>query len=359
MKLPPGTLQQAARMAAAGTLAMATIKLLGFPASIWAPLSALAVLQAEIGGSLVASRNYLLASATGILIGALTVEFVGDNVLLAGAGIFPIVVLARLLHMSGPTTATAAGVVPVLVLSVSGNPWEYGVYRLADVFVGVVAANLVGVVLWPSRAVVALRRAIAAALGDADSIASGALRDLAAGTPDEGSEETDARAAGEIAAAQGMLASAKGEPLAAPVRELLPFYIAHTERILEHAASVRELAIMPLPQPAVASLSPTLTETAASLDATMAALQAAVQRGAAGSPLPEVRTPAATLRASVDRLQSANLSAWTADAGILTVHSLLMALDILCREIERTIDRIEQPEGAVQPVERAYMAQAR
>lgn len=356
VKITSAMLQQSVRMAAAGTLAMATIKVLGFPASIWAPLSALAVLQSQIGGSLVASRNYFIASATGVLVGAVTVRLVGDNVLLAGAGMFAIVLLAALLGLPAATMATAAGVVPVLVLSVSGSPWEYGGYRLIDIAIGILSANIVGLLLWPSRAIDALRRSVGDAIRMSCSLLSGTLRDLAAGhSPPTPDVDTPARIAQQLAAAQALLPAARGEPLHAPVREMLPFYVANAERIFESASHAAEVVSIQLPDAALHPLAPHLTAVAGGIDAVSALLAHAVQSGATGQTLPDLAAALGTLKRARDDVLAVDLVSLAQGEALLQLHSLALALRDFVEELARETGRVQHPEQVATPAELARM----
>ncbi|MGH2603036.1 MAG: FUSC family protein, partial [Dehalococcoidia bacterium] len=170
--------QLAFKAAVAATIAMAVVELFHLPSSFWAPLSALTVMQTEVGSSLVSSRNYLIASAVGVLLGALIVTIFGSNVIAVGAGIFVVLLLGTWMKLPPGSRVVAAGILPVIALAASDDPWRYGAYRLADIAVGLGSAILVSLLLWPSRAAVTLRRTVADVVRDAGTVVAGALTDL-------------------------------------------------------------------------------------------------------------------------------------------------------------------------------------
>jgi uncharacterized membrane protein YccC len=332
------------RAAVAATLALAGVELLGLPSGFWAPLSALAVLQAQIGASLAASRNYLIASATGVVVGAAIVSMAGASLPAAGVGVFLIAALAMAMRLPPAGAAIAAGVVPVLVLSVSGSPWQYGVYRLLDIAIGLGAAILVSLLFWPSRAVVQLRQATSGAVNDAATLAVNALRRLTGGSPQPTTVDLEARAMQRLQTAQGLLPAARQEPLRAAAHDLLPFYVSLMERIVEHARTVGELAGSQMPLTAISAMTPQFNSVADALQRSGTALARAIDEGTAGHPLSDVQAALDSLRRALDALHSVDVSTLAQSDDLLRLYSLIIALDALGREMERFAQRIEQPE---------------
>lgn len=349
--------RHALKAALAATMAMACVKLMDLPSGFWAPLSALAVLQAQIGASLAASRNYLFASAIGVVVGASIVWLFGDNVLFAGAGIFLIVLLAIALRLPPAGASVAAGVVPVLVLAVTGSPWKYGVYRLIDIAIGLCSAIVVSLLFWPSRAVSELRAETAAAIRDATALVTAAIRNLTSKTPDVAGD-LEASAKGHLEAAQNLLIAARQEPLHGAAHALLPMYVPHAERIVEHAGVVDDLARAELPHDAIVALTPALDRVASALDTAGEMLAHAVETGVAGKPIVEADSAAAAMRDAVSGLSSCNVATLAQGEDLLRLHSLMMALEYVAREIDRAIEHVEHPKQIVEPVPRATGAAA-
>jgi uncharacterized membrane protein YccC len=333
-------------------MAMACVKLMGLPSGFWAPLSALGVLQAQIGASLAASRNYLIASAIGVVVGASIVSVFGDNVLIAGVGIFFIVLITIAMRLPPAGAAIAAGVVPVMVLAVTGSAWRYGMYRLIDIAIGLCSAIIVSLLLWPSRAVTQLRTEVAGALRDAIALATSAIRNLTGAAPTN-TVDLDAGARQHLEAAEDLLVAARQEPLHPAARELLPMYIPHAELIVEHARVIDDLARSPLPHDAVVALTSSLTCIATALDDGGELLASAVQSGVAGRPIDKADDATAAMRDALASLNAVEVTALAQGEDLLRLHSLMIALDYIVREIDRAFQHIEHPHQIVGPVQPA------
>ncbi|MGE0544825.1 MAG: aromatic acid exporter family protein [Dehalococcoidia bacterium] len=344
--------RHALKAALAATMAMACVKLLGLPSGFWAPLSALAVLQAQIGASLAASRNYLIASAIGVLVGASIVSVFGDNILIAGAGIFFIVLLTIALRLPPAGASIAAGVVPVMVLAVTGSAWRYGGYRLIDIAIGLGSAIVVSLLLWPSRAVTELRTEVAGAVRDATALATAAIRNLTGTTPHVAAD-LQASAKGHLEAAQALLVAARQEPLHAAAHALLPMYLPHAELIVEHAGVIDDLARSTLPHDAIVALTPSLNRIAATLDTAGELVASAIETGTAGHPIEAADAATAAMRDAQANLSASNVTALAQGEDLLRLYSLMMAIEYLVREIDRAVQHIEHPDQIVQSVQPA------
>lgn len=338
--------RHALKAALAATLAMACVKLMGLPSGFWAPLSALAVLQAQIGASLAASRNYLIASAIGVIVGATIVSIFGDNVLFAGVGIFFIVLITIAMRLPPAGAAIAAGVVPVMVLAVTGSAWRYGAYRLIDIAIGLSSAIIVSLLLWPSRAVTQLRIEVAGALQDAFTLATAAVRSLTGAAPTNAGD-LDAGARRHLEAAEDLLAAARQEPLHGAAHALLPMYIPHAELILEHACVIDDLARSAIPHEAVVALTPSLNRIATALDFGGGLLASAVQSGVAGRPIDQADDATAAMHDALASLNAVDVTALAQGENLLRLHSLMIALDYIVREVDRAFQHIEHPDHVV------------
>ena len=342
-------LRHAVKLGLAAGLAMAAVKLLGLPSGFWAALSALAVLQTQLGASLVNARNYLIASAVGVVIGAAALSAFGENIVIAAGGITLLALLCMRLRLPPPSITTAAGVIPVLALSVSESPWRYGAYRLIDVVVGVSTAMLVSALVWPSRSGDALRRAVADAVRATGTYVAGTLDGLIAGSgppADAARRETQIRQ--QLQAAQGMLGNAQHEPSRSRADHgLLPFYLANGERIFEHASAVAEVAGSGLSAEPLRLLESHLRAVGAAITTATDALGAAIDGVDPRTALDTARAGASTLTDMANKLGAVELSQAAQGGELLRLHTLVLWLQAFAREVERTVGRIEHPDRAV------------
>lgn len=140
------------------------------PHGFWAVVSAVVVMQANIGSSLKASWARLLGTAIGALIGAVLAAAInalwpgmlaqGEGLglgraslvaLAAGAGVALTGALCVALRLKD--AYRLAGVTCAIVLLVfAQHPWESALQRTLDVALGIFVALVVTVFVWPSRA---------------------------------------------------------------------------------------------------------------------------------------------------------------------------------------------------------------
>jgi uncharacterized membrane protein YccC len=322
---------------------MAAVELLRLPSGFWAPLSALAVLQGQIGASFVAARNYVIANVTGVLLGALIVATLGKQLLVAGAGIFLIAALATAMRLPPASASVACGIIPVLVLSVSGDPWRYGGHRILDILIGMASAIAVSFLLFPTRAAVQVRQAVGGAVRDASSAAAGAIQALVAGAAPVDAGIAASQIAARLQTARGLLPAAHLEsPYWSAPRDLLPGYVSDGERIVEHATAVTELAA-DQSRAAVTAIGSHLQAIAGSLRMAGAAIAAAIEAGVVGRPHAEVGSGLASLRGALAPLHALDLTAIAQGEDLLRLHSLVRALADLDDELERAASHVEHP----------------
>jgi hypothetical protein len=335
--------RQALRMAVAATLAMAAVELLRLPSGFWAPLSALAVLQGQIGASFVAARNYVIANVTGVLLGALIVATLGKQLLVAGAGIFLVAALATAMRLPPASASVACGIIPVLVLSVSGDPWRYGGHRILDILIGMASAIAVSFLLFPVRAVVQLRQAVGGTVRDASCGAAGAVEALVAGGAPVDAGVARSQFGAGLQTARALLPAARLEtPHWATTGDSLAGYVSDGDYIVEHATAVIELTA-DQPRAAVTALASHLQAVGESLRAAGTSIGEAIAAGVAGRTIPAVRKDLASLHGALTPLRAPDLMAVAQGEDLLRLHSLARALADLADELERAASRIERP----------------
>jgi uncharacterized membrane protein YccC len=170
----------AARTSLAASAAYAVAALLGLEQPMWAPVSALIVIQGSARGTLRAMAERILGTIAGALaavavalpldaLGAPRVVQIALAVALAGAGVAALRPAARV--------ATWTSVIVLTSSITPGHPLTNAAWRMADVAVGAIVAALVGVAMGRSAAGRALRTELATAFG----AMADALRDASRG----------------------------------------------------------------------------------------------------------------------------------------------------------------------------------
>jgi uncharacterized membrane protein YccC len=153
--------KHAVKSGVAATLAVLAHPLLPLPDrshGAWAAISALIVMQSNLGNSWKSSGQRLLGTAIGALTGALFDWLLGAEVLWLGMAVFITLLVCSWLGLRESLRMAAATVALVMLTAQDTNPWPIAGLRFADVVVGIVCALLTQTFLWPARAGAELRQ---------------------------------------------------------------------------------------------------------------------------------------------------------------------------------------------------------
>jgi hypothetical protein len=157
MHLP---LKHALKTAVAAMVAMLTSRALGITDSSWAVISAVIVMQVNLGSSLSASRSRILGTTIGALVGAAGVWVLGVTPWSVGAMLIVTILLCTSLRLEDGYRLAAA-TTAIVMLAEGPDVWSVGFYRFVNVILGILAAVAVSMFLWPSRAKDHLREGLA------------------------------------------------------------------------------------------------------------------------------------------------------------------------------------------------------
>ncbi len=150
----------AAKTALAAGLCWWVAALLGMRDGYWGAISAIIVLQSNFGATISASRDRILGTVIGALIGFSFTEFgaLPWNYILA---VLTAVVVCGLLNMRN--SARLAGVtISILMLVQKGDsPWTVALDRVFQVLMGILVALAVSTLVYPDRARLRLRDGLA------------------------------------------------------------------------------------------------------------------------------------------------------------------------------------------------------
>ncbi|MEA4855145.1 MAG: FUSC family protein [Solidesulfovibrio sp.] len=161
-------LRHALRTATAAVVTLAVVTALRLPQGYWAVVTAVIVMQANLGGSIQASWARLAGTAIGAVSGALAASLGGQAWYAVGGAVFVTLAactgVARLRESS-----RVAGITAVIVI-LGGHPgasaWQPGLDRFLEISLGILTALAVSVFVLPSRASRALDHGLAAIFED-------------------------------------------------------------------------------------------------------------------------------------------------------------------------------------------------
>jgi uncharacterized membrane protein YccC len=154
--------KQAIKTAIAGVAATYVTGLFHLPQGYWAAISALIVMQSNVGATLSASRTRLAGTAVGAVVGGAFTALLGDNMLdFALAVAYFLCFILRLPDSQRLATVTVA---IIMLIPQSASAWVVALHRFTEVSIGILIALVVSLTLWPNHARRSLREGLAAAI---------------------------------------------------------------------------------------------------------------------------------------------------------------------------------------------------
>jgi len=165
-------LRHALRTAVAVVATQALVDVLHLPQGYWAVVTAVIVMQANLGGSMRAAWTRLAGTAVGAVFGAVAASLGGQSLIAAGLAVFATLsacaAIPRLRESS-----RVAGITAVIVI-LAGHPdipaAVLGFDRFLEIAVGIVTALVVSLTVLPSRASRALSHGLAKLFEDVASL---------------------------------------------------------------------------------------------------------------------------------------------------------------------------------------------
>jgi uncharacterized membrane protein YccC len=203
----------------AAALSLVVYQALHLHHGYWVVISAIIVMQSNLGRSIGAGASRLVGTAIGALIGAVVFRLAGHNF----AALFLATVLTMLIcSLVGLKQSQRLAGVTVAIVMLLGEPsaWHAGADRFMEVALGIVVALAVSL-LWPSRARHALRKSLVQTYTDLRALFAMVM----AGVEGQGDAEAIERAIGAAKARSRR----NGELLADVQREP-----GDTDAMLEH-----------------------------------------------------------------------------------------------------------------------------
>ena len=147
----PSSLTNATRTTVAAIASYLVARLFHLPEAYWAPMSALIAMQSGLGAALPISVQYLVGTAIGAAVGAVTVAYFGDSVWAFGIAVFLIGVLCSVLRVERSAYRYASvTLVIVMLVTRSASVWLIAIHRFFEVSLGIVVGLLLSE-FWPER----------------------------------------------------------------------------------------------------------------------------------------------------------------------------------------------------------------
>ena len=132
---------------AVGSLLIA--RLCKLPEAYWAAITAMIVMQSTLGAALAISKQRLIGTALGAVMGALFATYAARNVAVFGAGILLCGAICAVLRMERSAYRYAGITLTIIMLVARTQPaWVVALHRFVEISLGIAGA-LILTAVWP------------------------------------------------------------------------------------------------------------------------------------------------------------------------------------------------------------------
>jgi len=156
--------KQAVKTAIAGVISLYVTGVFHLPEGYWAAISALIVMQSNVGATLTASRTRLAGTAVGAIVGGLFAALFGANILAFALAVMIAFFVCDSLRLAESQRLATVTVAIIMLIGRTSSAWIVALHRFSEVALGILIALLVSLTLWPNHARRSVRRGLAATL---------------------------------------------------------------------------------------------------------------------------------------------------------------------------------------------------
>lgn len=142
--------EDAARTALAAVASFSVARLLRMPEAYWATISTIIVMQSTLGAALTVSWQRLAGTVLGAASGALLGTYFSSNLVVFGAGVFALGLIAAILRVRVAYRFAGVTLAITMLIPRDRPAWAVAEHRLIEVSVGIAVA-LILTVVWPER----------------------------------------------------------------------------------------------------------------------------------------------------------------------------------------------------------------
>ncbi len=154
--------KQAIKTAIAGVISLYLTNLFHLPQGYWAAITALIVMQSNVGATLNASRTRLAGTAIGAVVGGFFMAMFGMNVMGFALAVAIAFFVCDVLHLAESQRLATVTVAIIMLIGQTASAWVIALHRFTEVALGILIALLVSLTLWPNHA----RRSVRVGLAD-------------------------------------------------------------------------------------------------------------------------------------------------------------------------------------------------
>ena len=130
------------------------------PDGYWGPISAIIVLQSNVGATVTASRERLLGTLIGAALG-FSFSLFGPLLLSYILAVLAAIILCGLLGLRNSSRLAGVTITIIMLVHRQGSSWGLALARVSEVLLGIVVALAVTTLVFPDRARLRLREGLA------------------------------------------------------------------------------------------------------------------------------------------------------------------------------------------------------
>ncbi|MBL8895192.1 MAG: FUSC family protein, partial [Rhizobiales bacterium] len=305
LRAHPAEWRQALRVVIAVAATLLAINLFSLPQGYWAVITAVIVVQTNIGGSLKAALDRLWGTLAGAAVGALVAISLPHSSPIQ-IGLVIIVAVVPLAYLAAVNPAFRVAPVTAVIMLVptygphTGDPVATAVDRVFEIALGNVMALAVSILVFPTRAHEQLRAAAAKVATTNAELMDALIAGLLAGTGRQGVQPIHARIRAGIKQAEAAAEEASRERRMRFSDAADPEPVVRTlYRVRHDLVMIGRAATKPLPQALLPILGPALEDVRTATTATLMAIAATLKSNASA---PTIDAYQASLRGFVQAL---------------------------------------------------------
>jgi len=163
-------MKPAVKTAIAGVASLYAARLCQLPEAYWAAISALIVMQSNLGATISASWTRLAGTAIGAVIGGAFVAAGAVNLLWFGVAVAIAFSVCTVLSLAESQRLATVTVAILMLIGRTSSPWVVALHRFLEVSIGIVVAVLIALIVWPSSARQAVRMGLSEALASFETL---------------------------------------------------------------------------------------------------------------------------------------------------------------------------------------------
>jgi uncharacterized membrane protein YccC len=326
--------KQAVKTAVAGVISLYVTNLFHLPEGYWAAISALIVMQSNVGATLAASRTRLAGTAVGAVIGWAFVAIWGANMLAFGLAIAIAFFVCTQLRLAESQRLATVTVAIIMLISRTSAAWVIAMHRFAEVALGILIALLVSLVLWPNHARRSVRLGLAAALINVRAFYLSVMQRYR-GLPADSVEALRAQTARAFRKNADLLQNALQEAFGMKDRESLVLLVNQGERIFQ-AVETLEFAVRDGPSDTYfRKFEAGIDDLQAGISAALDFLTAAISAGLPSGGMPDLPAMVSSIDRQAAEARKAGATRDYPLDEVLRFYFLLMSSRHVIAELER------------------------